>query len=67
MKTIQLSISPAGQVRLETRGFAGETCLKAAAFLRESLGQVAHETRTPEFYAAATENQSPLTLSPPPS
>jgi hypothetical protein len=67
MKTIELIISPTGQVRLETRGFTGDSCLKSAEFLRQSLGQVAHEARTPEFYTAATEHQSPLSLTPPPS
>jgi hypothetical protein len=67
MKTIELIISSTGQVRLETRGFAGDSCLKSAEFLRQSLGQVAHETRTPEFYTSATENQSLLSITPPPS
>ncbi len=35
MTTIRLIISPQGQTRLETRGFAGASCREASAFLEQ--------------------------------
>ena len=65
MKTIELIISPNGQVRLETLGFTGAACVPADEFLRKSLGQTIQETRTPAFYWASTDASAPLTISPP--
>lgn len=62
MKTIELIIGPTGHIRLVTQGFSGDNCLQAAAFLRQSLGKVTHETRTPDFYSTESESQSPLTM-----
>ena len=58
MKTILVTISPTGDTRLETRGFAGGECRDADAFLRHTLGVPLQEERTAEFYTPATLDQT---------
>lgn len=50
MKTIELIISPVGDVRLETRGFNGSECQNASRFLQTVLGKQTGETLTAEFH-----------------
>ena len=47
---IELLFTPDGQVRLETRGLKGKTCLEETEALEKALGQVEGRTRTSEFY-----------------
>lgn len=55
MKTIEIIISPTGEVRAETKGFAGASCLKATEELIKALGQQTAERKTAEMYQ--TEEQ----------
>ena len=47
---IELLFTPDGQVRLETRGLKGKTCMEETEALEKALGQVEGRTRTSEFY-----------------
>ena len=47
---IELVFTPDGQVRLETRGLKGKTCLTETEALEKALGTVESRTRTSEFY-----------------
>lgn len=47
---IELVFTPDGQVRLETRGLKGKTCLTETEALEKAIGTVASRTRTSEFY-----------------
>ncbi len=49
-KTIEITVSPQGKTRLETKGFAGEACREASEFLERTLGQTQAETLTVEFH-----------------
>jgi len=51
-KTIEIIVSPKGETRVETRGFAGGECREASKFVEEALGKRAGETLTSEFYQA---------------
>jgi hypothetical protein len=55
MKIIEITISPTGQTKLETRGFVGSECQKTSAHLEQALGVRSAETLKSEFY-----EQSPL-------
>ncbi len=57
MTTIRLIISPQGQTRLETRGFAGASCREASAFLEQTLGKTTHEQLTSEFHQSTQSDQ----------
>jgi hypothetical protein len=50
MKTIEIIISPAGDTRLETRGFQRASCQEASRFLEQALGTRESEQLTSEFY-----------------
>jgi hemin uptake protein HemP len=47
MKSIELIISPTGEVRLETRRFNGSECQNASLFLESVLGKTTGESLTP--------------------
>lgn len=48
-RTIELVISPTGELRLDAVGFKGPDCEKATAFLEKALGQIAKRERKPEY------------------
>ena len=57
MKTIEIIVSPDGQLRLETRGFQGAECQAASQFLERALGRRTGEQLTAEYHQAASEEQ----------
>lgn len=59
-QTIEVTVSPQGETRIETRGFTGATCREATRALEAALGLRQSEQLTSEFYAAAqTTEQQP--------
>ena len=54
MKTIEITVDPQGQARVETKGFSGSECREASRILEQALGRSTGETLTAEFY----QNQS---------
>jgi hypothetical protein len=58
MKTIEITVTPTGQTRVETKGFEGNSCRQASEFLERALGQRTHEQLTSDFYAIQSETQS---------
>ncbi len=60
MKRIEIVISPDGQTRLETKGFAGRSCQEASRFLERALGQSESDQRTSEFYRQRTDQAQHL-------
>ena len=57
MKTIEILITPAGQLTINAAGFAGLDCEKATAFLEQALGAVTTKQRKPEYYRRALRQQ----------
>jgi len=49
-QVIEVIISPQGETRVETKGFAGTSCRDASQFLEQALGVKVSEKLTPEFY-----------------
>jgi hypothetical protein len=56
-RTIEVIVSPTGETKLETKGFAGSSCRQASQFLEQALGQSVSDQVTPEFYAQANSSQ----------
>jgi len=56
-RTIEITVSPQGETRLETKGFAGSSCRDASRFLEQALGAKLSDEVTPEFYTAQTTSQ----------
>ena len=54
MKTIEVTVSPTGETKLETNGFSGESCRDASKFLENALGDKTAEQLTADFYREAT-------------
>lgn len=50
MKTIEITVDPKGNARVETKGFGGESCRDASKFVETALGKAAGETFTGEYY-----------------
>ena len=58
MKTIEITVSPDGETKVETRGFTGGECREASRFVEQALGQRTAVTLTPEFYLGQQADQS---------
>ena len=56
-QTIEVTVSPKGETRIETKGFSGGTCRDASKTLEAALGVRESEQLTSEFHATATEQQ----------
>jgi hypothetical protein len=56
-RVIEVIVSPRGETKLQTRGYAGSDCLQASKFLEEALGTPLAESKTAEFYEAAASEQ----------
>ena len=57
-KTIEVIVSPAGETKIETRGYQGSGCRDATRLLEAALGQVVHERSKPEIYQSEIQAQS---------
>jgi len=58
-KVIEITVSPTGETRLETKGFTGRACQLASIFLELTLGKKQSDRFTAEFYTQEV-NQTPL-------
>ena len=60
-KTIEIVISPAGEIQIDAVGFKGPDCEKATQFLEEALGMVGKKVKKPEYHQRTTStNQQKL-------
>lgn len=49
-RIIEVTVSPTGETKVQTKGYSGIDCLEASKFLEKALGVTTKETRTSEFY-----------------
>ena len=49
-KFIEITISPTGETKVETKGFAGGECREASKYVEQALGKRTAEQLTGEFY-----------------
>ncbi len=56
-KIIEITVSPTGETKVETKGFAGGECREASKFVEQALGQRTAETLTPEFHQGQQAGQ----------
>lgn len=54
MKTIEITISPTGESRIESQGFSGSRCREASRLIEQALGRITSERLTAEYYAEST-------------
>lgn len=48
-RTIEIIVTPNGEIQIDAVGFKGPDCEKATQFLEEALGVVKQKQRKPEF------------------
>jgi Protein of unknown function (DUF2997) len=49
-RIIEVTVSPQGEVTMQTKGYAGSDCLQASKFLEQALGVVAIDQKTAEYF-----------------
>ena len=49
-KVIEVIVSPTGETKVETKGFAGAECCDASRFIEVALGQITSEQLTAEYH-----------------
>ena len=49
-KLIEITVSPSGETKVETKGFTGSECRDASKFIEQALGQRTDEQVTAEFH-----------------
>jgi hypothetical protein len=60
-RTIEVIVSPAGDISINAVGFKGADCERATKAMEEALGAVSNRTKKPEYYARNTaKNQQKL-------
>ena len=57
-RSIHVRVSPAGEITVEARGFAGKGCEAATAAIEAALGSARHRTRKPEFWRRELRSRS---------
>jgi len=53
-RTIEVKVSPTGEVSIDAVGFKGTDCEHATRFLEEALGVVGQKVKKPEFHQRTT-------------
>jgi hypothetical protein len=57
MKIIEVIVSPTGNAKVETKGFAGPECQQASRFIESALGQRISERPTTELHECSSGEQ----------
>ena len=50
MKQIVIEITEEGEVRLETRGFSGKSCVEESQFIKDLIGEEIQRQLIPAYY-----------------
>jgi len=56
-KIIEVIVSPTGETKVETKGFAGAECQEASRFVEVALGQRKSEQLTAEYHACKSSQE----------
>lgn len=57
MRTIEITVSPQGESRVETSGFVGDSCREASKYIEAALGKADSEVFKSEFHQQQTLTQ----------
>lgn len=57
-KIIEIIINPAGEAKVQTKGFAGTSCRDASRFIEQTLGDVQSDVATAEMHLTHESQQS---------
>jgi hypothetical protein len=56
-RVIEVTVSPQGEVTVQTKGYRGSDCLSASKFLEQALGVATDDRTTAEFYEVTSTEQ----------
>ena len=56
-RVIEVTVSPQGEVTVQTKGYAGADCVQASKDLEAALGVVTADRKTADYYAEAVQQQ----------
>lgn len=56
MKEIVVDITIEGEIRIETRGFKGKSCISESQFLKDLLGRETERALTPAYWEEQETN-----------
>jgi hypothetical protein len=62
MRTIEITVSPTGETKLESKNFTGADCQLATRSLEQALGCRLSETLTAEYFSTVVANQSKVNV-----
>lgn len=57
MKSIEIIVSPTGDISIDAVGFKGADCEQATRFIEEALGQTRRSIKKPEYHQALRAGQ----------
>jgi hypothetical protein len=49
-RTIEVTVSPTGEITIEAVAFKGADCEQATKYLEDALGAITTRTKKPEYY-----------------
>jgi hypothetical protein len=50
MKEIIIDVSSKGEIKIETRGFKGKSCIAESQFIKDLLGKETSQSLTPAYW-----------------
>ncbi len=53
-RTIEIIVSPIGEITIDAVGFKGPDCEQATRFLEQALGAVGQKIKKPEYHLRST-------------
>jgi len=56
MKEIVIDVSHEGEIRVETRGFSGKSCITESQFIKDVLGKETEKQLTPTYWQKSNQN-----------
>jgi hypothetical protein len=56
-RIIEVIVSPTGETKVQTKGYAGSECQQASKWLEQALGITTAEHKTAEFYQTTEQQQ----------
>ena len=56
-RVIEVTVSPQGDVTVQTKGYAGADCVRASKFVEQALGVATADHMTAEYYAMTETTQ----------
>jgi len=56
-RIIEVTVSPKGEVSVQTKGYAGADCIAASKFVEQALGVAVTDRKTGEFYQTVPTQQ----------